>query len=273
MSLFIQQQVFQHNPRRLKEKLRIAHNFSRAAKQYDLSAKLQHDVARNLMLYLPENAKCVLDLGCGTGKWTNALAVKYRDAQVTGIDFSMGMLQEAKNRYYRNVKWCAGDIETIPFADNSVDLAFSNLAVQWCQLGDVLNEVARVLRPNGYFVCSTLTKGSLTEMQQLWQKVDQTSHTNQYDSPEQQLRVCHQSSLALEKSHQQQITFYYTGVMELLREFKSMGINTVTGDRMKGLMHPAKLQRFMMAYEARRQRQGIPCTYQILYIILTKKSY
>ena len=158
MSLLIQYEVFRHNPLRLKEKQRIARNFSRAAKKYDLSARLQNNVAHHLMFYLPEKANDVLDLGCGTGKWTHTLSVKYQHARVTGLDFSMGMLKEAKNRHYEKVKWCSGDIEALPFANASIDLAFSNLAVQWCQLSDVLNEVARVLRPGGFFCLFYISK-------------------------------------------------------------------------------------------------------------------
>ena len=272
MSLFVQHDVFGSNLLRLKEKQRIARNFSRAAKKYDASARLQNNVALHLMLYLPEKAGTIVDLGCGTGKWTHALSVKYQHAKVTGIDFSMGMLTEAKSRCYKNVQWCSGGIEALPFPNESFDLAFSNLAVQWCQLSNVLSDVGRVLKPGGYFVCATLAAGSLAEMRTLWLNIDQQPHANDYDTPEQQIKICNHSSLKVENAHHQQVTLYYTSVTELLREFKSVGINTVINASMTtGLTHPSKFQRFITAYEGLRQQKGIPCTYQVLYLVLAKK--
>jgi 2-polyprenyl-3-methyl-5-hydroxy-6-metoxy-1,4-benzoquinol methylase len=49
----------------------------------------------------PENIRAVLDVGCGEGTITNALAEWLPHAQVTGIDFSEAGIQCAESRYRR----------------------------------------------------------------------------------------------------------------------------------------------------------------------------
>ena len=262
-----------HNEEAFAEsKQRIADNFSRAAEHYDQADRLQQYVARRLMLCLPEQVGSVLDLGCGTGKWTYALRQRYRQAQVIGMDFAWGMLQKAKSLKVKGVHWCAGDIETLPLGDNSVDLVFSSLAVQWCShLSHVLKEAERVLKPGGSFVFSTLAKGSLYEMQHLWKSVDQLAHTNEYQSFSEQEKICRQSPLLVQQLRCDREVFHYDTVMNLLREFKGLGANTVSRGGLKGLMTPAKLQRFLLSYEQLRETKGVPCTYNVVYGVLVKE--
>ena len=115
-------------------------------------------------------SQCVLDLGTGTGLHSPTLAERYDDAVVIGMDLAMGMLQFARKKYRPppGVRWCSGDIESIPFQSNAVDLIYSSLAIQWCSFEKVLWEVSRVLKPGGTFVFSTLAEGSLKELDKAW---------------------------------------------------------------------------------------------------------
>jgi SAM-dependent methyltransferase len=94
-----------------------------------------------------DDIKTILDLGCGTGRFSEALAVHF-DAEVIGIDPSKKMLKqaEAKRRDTR-VGYQHGNAEAIPLPDNSVDLVFMSMVFHHFD-NRVLaaRECARVLR-------------------------------------------------------------------------------------------------------------------------------
>ncbi|HEY0004364.1 MAG TPA: class I SAM-dependent methyltransferase [Pyrinomonadaceae bacterium] len=69
----------------------------------------------------------ILDLGCGTGRFSEALAVHF-DAEVIGIDPSKKMLEQARRKLrHRRVRYEPGCGEAIPLPNNSVDLIFMSM--------------------------------------------------------------------------------------------------------------------------------------------------
>jgi ubiquinone/menaquinone biosynthesis C-methylase UbiE len=69
----------------------------------------------------------ILDLGCGTGRFTEALAVRF-DADVIGIDPSKKMLEQARSKPSdARIRYELGRGEAIPLPDNSVDLIFISM--------------------------------------------------------------------------------------------------------------------------------------------------
>jgi ubiquinone/menaquinone biosynthesis C-methylase UbiE len=69
----------------------------------------------------------ILDLGCGTGRFAEALAVHF-DAEVVGIDPSMKMLEQARRKLRDSrVRYEFGCGEAIPLPNNSVDLIFMSI--------------------------------------------------------------------------------------------------------------------------------------------------
>jgi ubiquinone/menaquinone biosynthesis C-methylase UbiE len=65
-----------------------------------------------------------------------------------------------------------GDMEAIDYPAESFDLIISNLSLQWLNsLERSFQEIARVLKPDGRFVFSTVLQGSLIELHQLIKKL------------------------------------------------------------------------------------------------------
>ena len=99
----------------------------------------------------------VLDLGCGTGRHSLWLAAK--GAHVTAVDFSAGMLAEARAKPGASaVHFIEHDLHApLPFADASFDLVVSGLVLEHLrELGDFFREAFRVLKPTGRGVISAM---------------------------------------------------------------------------------------------------------------------
>jgi demethylmenaquinone methyltransferase/2-methoxy-6-polyprenyl-1,4-benzoquinol methylase len=106
--------------------------FARIARRYDFLNDLQSfGLHRNWKRYVVKLAQIqsgdrALDLCCGTGDITFALA--QRGADATGLDFSPQMLEVAAQRFARskskikNLKFIQGDAQQLPFPENSFNV-------------------------------------------------------------------------------------------------------------------------------------------------------
>jgi trans-aconitate 2-methyltransferase len=78
-----------------------------------------------------ENARTIVDLGCGSGELTLALAERWPASRVLGVDSSPEMIAEAKaHELPGRMTFEAGDFRQWN-APSPVDLLFSNAAFQW----------------------------------------------------------------------------------------------------------------------------------------------
>jgi len=91
-----------------------------------------------------------LDLACGTGDITFALAA--RGARAIGLDVTHRMLQlaDAKQAGARRAAFLTGDMMALPFADAQFDLVTAGYGLRNVpRLEPAIDEIARVLRPGG----------------------------------------------------------------------------------------------------------------------------
>lgn len=99
----------------------------------------------------------VLDMGCGTGR--HALWLASQGAIVTAIDFSEGMLAEARQKPCADqVKFLQHDLhKPLPFDDQQFDVVVSGLVLEHIHdLGSLFAEARRVLKPNGRAAISAM---------------------------------------------------------------------------------------------------------------------
>lgn len=86
------------------------------------------DLAARVALDAPAR---VIDLGCGPGNSTAALARRWPQARLIGLDHSPAMLAAARAEFPRHT-WLEHDIATWRPADGETfDVVFSNAALQW----------------------------------------------------------------------------------------------------------------------------------------------
>jgi ubiquinone/menaquinone biosynthesis C-methylase UbiE len=99
----------------------------------------------------------VLDLGCGTGR--HALWLAAGGATVTAVDFSEGMLDEARRKAgAERVLWLCHDVHLpLPFRDGEFGLVVSGLVLEHVRdLDHFFAEIKRVLKPAGRAVVSAM---------------------------------------------------------------------------------------------------------------------
>jgi SAM-dependent methyltransferase len=110
-----------------------------------------------LRLWLDRISRCaprgalsrILDLGCGTGRYSAALASHF-GAQVIAIDRSAKMLAEARKKSAPGVQYARASGESIPLRDASIDMVFMSMVFHHFEdQPRAAHECRRVLRLGG----------------------------------------------------------------------------------------------------------------------------
>lgn len=115
---------------------------------YGRNARFVADYGKSLIDWLrPQAGEKILDLGCGDGVLTEELIAS--GADVVGVDASPRQIEAARRR---GIRALVVDGHELAFS-SEFDAVFSNAALHWMQRPDeVLNGVARALKPGGRFV-------------------------------------------------------------------------------------------------------------------------
>ena len=259
-------------PGGLPDKRQVAASFSRAAASYDSVAELQRDVGTQLLQRLPTDFVPArwLDLGCGTGYFTRALASQFVEGHGLALDIAEGMLNHARPLGGAE-HFIAGDAERMPLQDSTCELIFSSLAVQWCaDFEAVLNEAFRVLKPGGIFAFASLCVGTLFELRDSWRQVDGLVHVNRFREFARYQQLCGASGLRTLSLENQAHVLHYPDVRSLTHELKALGAHNLNPGRPGGLTGRARILGLVEAYEQFREASGLPATYQVVYAVLEK---
>lgn len=245
----------------------IQENFGGAAKSYDENALLQLQVRRACLLlarrHFPARAQ-VLDIGCGTG----ALAHEAKEWRIAGLDISPGMCAFAR----RHCRVVNADARALPFADESFSGVFSSLMLQWVdERPAAFAEMARVLKPGGIAVLSTLAEGTLHELSEAFSMVDGAPHVSEFAPPHTLIEEAGRAGFLLTLVRQSPVVEYYPDTIAIMRALQSIGATNKASVRRKGLMTPRQFSRLESFYRQRFGRSaGLPVTWQALYLVLKK---
>jgi malonyl-CoA O-methyltransferase len=164
----------------------VRRRFNRVADQFD-GADFVHATTRQGLLArlapLLTEAKIVVDLGCATGTANQLLRKRFRGARIISVDFARRMLERAREKksWLSNAAFVQARAEALPFANESVDVIFSNQLLPWVNSpATVFSEVARVLRKGGVFAFATLGPDSFREIRHAWRQLDDYPHVNSF---------------------------------------------------------------------------------------------
>ncbi len=247
--------------------------FDRASARYDGAAVLQARVRAELLerLDLIElRPAVVLDLGAGTGHASRELRRRYRGALVIALDIAPGMLHQARrhSRPFRRFERICADAFRLPLRPASVDLVFSNLMLQWCDdLDQVLAEIRRALKPNGFLALSSFGPDTLRELRTAWSQVDAATHVHDFLDMHDVGDALTRAGFSEPVLDVERIELTYADALALTRDLKAVGAHNVTAARARGLTGKEKWRAMTRAYESfRRDRDGrLPATYEVVY--------
>ena len=129
-----------------------------------------------LKLVEDSHARCVLEVGCGTGYWLEVLSGS--GAEIYGLDYSLGMLRQAK--YRRTLMHLTrGNATQLPYRTCSFDLLYCVDALHHFQRpAEFIREAWRILRPGGVLA---LSGSDPHQEQEIWYVYDYFAGTREYD--------------------------------------------------------------------------------------------
>ncbi|MEN8213340.1 MAG: malonyl-ACP O-methyltransferase BioC [Pseudomonadota bacterium] len=245
--------------------------FSRAAGSYDEAAVLQREVGQRMLErldYMRVQPRMILDIGAGTGEASASLLKRYPKASVIALDFALPMLQRARGRgrvLRRPLPLCA-DLEQLPLAAHSVDMIYSNAALQWCSdLASTFTEFRRVLRPGGLLLFSSFGPDTLKELRSAWEQVDGRRHVNNFVDMHDVGDLLVEAQFAEPVMDAERITMTYQSVDQLMRDIKRIGAHNTDAGRSKKLTGKQRMQQFRDAYELFRCDGRLPSTWEVVY--------
>jgi len=255
----------------LLDKGGVRRAFSRAASRYDEVAALQREIGQRLLERLnlvSLKPATILDLGAGTGVATTALEKRYPKAQVIALDFAFPMLQQTRRRggFFRKPRCLCADLEQLPLADASVDLVYSNAAIQWCNdLDLVFAGLQRVLKPEGLLMFTTFGPDTLKELRAAWSEADGYAHVSRFldmhDIGDALMRAGYSDPVM----DVDRLTLTYEEVGDLMRELKILGAHNVASGRQRALTGKGRMQAMKSSYERFRRNGLLPASYEVVY--------
>lgn len=262
------------------DKKRVRASFDRAAETYDAAAVLQKLVREEMLSRLDlVNLKPqrILDAGCGTGHASQSLLQKYTDAHVISLDFAMSMLRKTRalnGSFAQRLKRLIGlnqqsylcaDLEQLPLAANSVDMFWSNLAIQWSNnLDAVFADIHRVMRTDGLLMFSTLGPDTLKELRAA-SSTDGNVHVNRFFDMHDIGDALVRAGFADPVLDVERVVLTYDDVISVMRDLKSIGAHNATDGRVRGLQGRKFLQNLTQQYEQFRQDGKLPATFEVIY--------
>lgn len=258
------------------DKRAVRRSFDRAAPTYDAAAVLQHEVCRrslerlDFIRHVPAR---ILDAGSGTGNAWPGLGKRYPGARLIALDLAPGMLRQARaavpwhqRLLRRSPATVCGDLEQLPLAGGSIDLAWSNLALQWVNaLPRAFAEMRRVLAPGGLFLFTTFGPDTLKELRTAQQDLDGHTHVSGFIDMHDIGDLLVQAGFADPVIDMETFTLTYPDVTALMRDLKAIGARNAAADRPPALSGKAWLAAVTRNYEVLRRDGTLPATFEVVY--------
>jgi malonyl-CoA O-methyltransferase len=263
------------------DKARVRVSFDRAANTYDAAAVMQKMVREEMLSrldFVSLKPQRILDAGCGTGHASQALMQKYPDAQVVSLDFAMSMLRKTRDlngsfrqrakQFFGRAKqsYLCADLEKLPLAEASIDMFWSNLAIQWSNdLDAVFADIHRVMKTEGLFMFSTLGPDTLKELRAASNVDSERVHVSRFLDMHDIGDALVRAGFSAPVLDVERITLTYDDAISVMRDLKSIGAHNATDGRSRRLQGRGFLRQLTENYERFRKDGKLPATFEVVY--------
>lgn len=237
-------------------KERIVQRFNKGAETYDSACLVQARIADRLLQLIPRvSAQNILEIGCGTGLFSQVIAAEFPKASFLLTDISPVMVNTCKKRFasYPQMQFACVDGEKLPFS-SVYDLIVSNMTLHW--FTDIKNSFAKIidrLAPGGRFTFAMLGENSLAE----WRDVCQTLGLP-IATPHFPMISVLQNTFKDMQFKVETLTQQYSNIYDFLRSLKKIGA-TASRENYKP-MSALQLRRIL-----RKFAEPINISYEVIY--------
>jgi malonyl-CoA O-methyltransferase len=241
--------------------------FARAAASYDETAVLAKETGRRMaqrLDYVKIAPRRMADIGCATGDGIRELQRRYPDAFPLAIDYARPMLQQVRaaasllSRIFgRAPRLLNADVRTLPLAEGSLDLAWSNLMLHW--LDDplpALREVHRALDVGGLLMFAMLGPDTLKEL-----RAAGAESLRRFPDMHDVGDMLVAAGFADPVMEMEMIEFAYATPRGLLRDQRLLGVR----DALLGPLSFRAARKVFRAWEAQRRDGRLPATFEVVY--------
>ena len=169
----------------------------------------------------------------------------------------------------------AADEEALPFAEGSLDLAVSALALQWVNdLPGTLAQIRRALKPDGLFLAALLGGETLTELRQAFAAAEAeieggvSPRVAPFGDVRELGGLLQRAGLALPVADVDRLTVRYATPFDLMRDLRGMGSTNALIARRRVPLKRATLQRMAEIYGDRfRDPDGrLRATFDVVWL-------
>ncbi len=232
---------------------------------------LQREVARRMVERLATiriEATRVLDIGCGTGSDLAMLRERFAKATTCAIDASWPRLVRARDRaeagglarLFRRrgsePPLVQTDFASLPFAAQSFDCLWSNLALHWsAEPHRVLLEWSRVAKVGGLVAFSAFGPDTLREVVAAGVEVDGKRHVMPFTDMHDYGDMLVAAGFTTPVVDMERVTLTYSDATSLWRDVRALGGNAALG-RARGLRGRSFKARLDQALARGRDRDG-----------------
>jgi malonyl-CoA O-methyltransferase len=260
------------------DKLFVKKSFNRHAPAYDEHAGLQEKLGERLLHYvngsLPASPR-ILDIGMGTGSTTIRLLQRFPAASLHGCDIALNMVTRSRGKealQSRKQFFITADTEFLPYRDACFDLVISSFTLQWLEPWDrALQEISRVLKPGGTFLCSMFGEQTFAELRASFTRACGEAGYIQGEPLRLQgteggcAAALRAAGFIKTFTTMNLVTQHYQSVEDLVHSIKGMGAQNASRKRSRGLGVRRIWKRMIALYESDfRQPGGLAATYQVI---------
>lgn len=256
----------------------VRRRFNRLAPTYDAAAEIEREIGRRLL----ERLECVtiapariVDLGCGPGTASHALATRYPAAQLVGIDSAEAMLAVGRqngrlSRLFlpflrqRGLQRICADAAALPLASASSQFVWSNLLLPW--VDDplaVFREAHRVLDVEGLLMFATFGPDTLKELRACF--ADGAVHAQRFIDMHDLGDMLVACGFADPVMEMEIVTVTYPDIDALLRELRASSAGCAMADRRRGLTGRGSWLQMRERYAALARDGRLPATLEVVY--------